>query len=133
LERLRQRLALAEQALRSFQELASLERPSAVERDAAIQRFEYTFEAVWKACQRFLVVEEGLDTGSPKSCIRAAGQSGLLSEEQTRDALEMTDDRNLTAHTYNEALAKAILGRLPRHVATLGGWLRSIQQRVAKS
>ena len=130
MERLRQRLALAEQALRSFQELASLDRPSPIERDAAIQRFEYTFEAVWKACQRFLLVKEGLDAGSPKSCIRAAGHVGLFSEEETQDALEMADDRNLTAHTYNEGLAKAIFERLPSHAATISAWLGAIQQRM---
>ena len=64
--------------------------------------------------------------------LRAAGQVGLFSEEETRDALEMADDRNLTAHTYNEGLAKAIFGRLPRHAATISAWLGAIQQRVAK-
>jgi nucleotidyltransferase substrate binding protein (TIGR01987 family) len=132
LERLRQRLGLAGQALKSFEELASLDHPTPVERDAAIQRFEYTFEAIWKTCQRFLLVKEGLDTGSPKSCIRAAGQVGLLATEQTQDALEMADDRNLTAHTYNERLAQAIFGRLPRHAATLSSWLGAIQERVAR-
>jgi len=131
LERLGQRLELAEQALRTFQELASLDKPSPVERDAAIQRFEYTFEAVWKAGQRFLLVREGLDTGSPKSCIRAAGQIGVLSEQATQGALEMADDRNLTAHTYNEGLAKAIFGRLSRHAATMSTWLGAIRQRMA--
>lgn len=132
MERLRQRLALAEQALRSFQELASLDHPSPVERDAAIQRFEYTFETAWKACQRFLLVKEGLDMGSPKSCIRAAGQVGLFSEDATQNALEMADDRNLTAHTYNEGLAKAIFGRLARHGGTISSWLDAIQQRMAR-
>jgi len=131
LERLRQRLELAEQALRSLQELASLDGPSPIERDAAIQRFECTFEAAWKACQRFLLVREGLDTGSPKSCIRAAAQAGLLSSEETQRALEMADDRNLTAHTYNEGLAKAIFGRLARHAATMSSWLDAMQQRLA--
>jgi len=42
----------------------------------------------------------------------------------------MADDRNLTAHTYNEGLAEAIFGRLPRHLATLESWLGAIRERL---
>ena len=48
-DRLRQRLQLAEDALRTLDELAFLANPTRIERDAAIQRFEYTVEAIWKA------------------------------------------------------------------------------------
>jgi len=43
---------------------------SDIVRDAAIQRFEYTFEAVWQAMQLFLREEEGFEIGSPKGAIR---------------------------------------------------------------
>jgi len=51
-ERLTQRVATAREALSTLDELAHKPERSKVERDAAIQRFEYTFEAVWKAVQR---------------------------------------------------------------------------------
>ena len=47
--RVLERIQVAEKALATLKELAFLEDPSPVERDAAIQRFEYTFEAFWKA------------------------------------------------------------------------------------
>lgn len=56
MERLKERLLLAQRALVSFQELVVIPQPSKIERDAAIQRFEYTCEAVWKAAQRYLLV-----------------------------------------------------------------------------
>ncbi|MFQ5788942.1 MAG: HI0074 family nucleotidyltransferase substrate-binding subunit [Acidobacteriota bacterium] len=133
MERLRQRLRLAEQALATLEELAYLERPTDIQRDAAIQRFEYSYEAVWKAAQRYLLVREGLQTGSPKSCIRAFRDVGLLREEQTESALEMADDRNLTVHTYNEALAQAIFARLGRHAATMKHWLTPMKERLNNS
>ena len=40
---------------------------------------------------------------------------GLLSEEEAERCLAMADDRNLTSHTYIEAVAKAIFGRLSDH------------------
>jgi len=69
-DRLRQRLSVAGQAAATLRELAVRTAPSKIERDAAIQRFEYSFEATWKAAQRFLAVVEGVEAGSPKSAIR---------------------------------------------------------------
>jgi hypothetical protein len=74
MERLRERIQIALQAIKTFTELVGKEQISAVERDAAIQRFEYTYEATWKAAQRYLLMREGVDTGSPKAVIREAGK-----------------------------------------------------------
>ena len=86
---------------------------SKIVRDAAIQRFEYTFEAVWKAAQRHLEIVEGVEAGSPKGVFRACLEAGILTASQTQQALGMTDDRNLTAHTYNEQVAVRIYNRIP--------------------
>ena len=115
-----------------MRELAVLPKPTRIERDAAIQRFEYSVEATWKAAQRFLNVMEGIEVGSPKAAVRACRESGLLSLDQAETALTMVDDRNLTAHTYNESLAAAIFRHLPRHLETLEAWLAAITDRVAR-
>lgn len=106
----------------------SLPAPSRVERDAAIQRFEYTFEAGWRAAQRYLLVIEGLTVGSPKGCVRASRE--VVSDEQAIVALEMVDDRNLTVHTYNEAVAQRIQRNLPRYADLLGRWLSAMESRL---
>jgi len=129
-DRLRQRLSLAAQAVETLRELALLPRPSRIERDAAIQRFEYSFEATWKAAQRLLRLVEGVEAGSPKAAIRASREAGLLDAAAAESALGMADDRNLTAHTYNESLAVAIFARLPRHLATLEAWLAAMATRL---
>ena len=129
MERLKQRLASARRALATLRELVGLDAVSPRDRDAAIQRFEYTFEAVWKAVQLHLKEREGLDAASPKSCVRASRELGLLSDAQAEAALRMTDDRNLTSHTYNEGLAKAIYSRLATHADLLGAWLDAIEPR----
>ncbi len=106
-----ERLVIARKALQSLVDILR-EPKSDVVRDAAIQRFEYTFEAVWKAAQLYLRTVESLEVGSPKAAIRASRQAGLLADEETRHALAMADDRNLTVHTYNEALAERIYASL---------------------
>ena len=126
MERLKERLAVAQHALASLQEVLAIRSPSLLERDAAIQRFEYTVEAIWKAAQRYLDVTQGLSAGSPKAAVRFSRQIGLLSDQQATHALEMIDDRNLTVHTYNEELAEHIYSRLPRHAALLSTWLTSL-------
>jgi hypothetical protein len=46
MERLTQRLAVADKAVATFEEVMRIESPSAIERDAAIHRFKYSFEAL---------------------------------------------------------------------------------------
>ena len=86
--RLSERLVVARRALATLVELPLDGVPTKVERDAAIQRFEYTFEAVWKAAQLFLREIEGLEIGSPKGAVRASLQVGLLNEGEARTALD---------------------------------------------
>ena len=123
MERLKQKVDSAQRALKTLQEILGCQNPSTVERDAAIQRFEYTFEAVWKAGKAFLREIEGLEIGSPKGVIRGFLQVGLFTEEQTALALAMVDDRNLTSHTYNEGLAEQICDQLDNYAALMADWL----------
>ncbi len=106
---------MARSALDTLRPLCGLPAPTEIERHAAIQRFEYTVEATWHAAQRFLLLEEGLAENSPKGCARASRQVGLLQDLDTALALAMVDDRNLTAHTYNRALAEKIYSRLEQY------------------
>lgn len=127
MERLSERLAEAEAALTSLDELAHRVTRSIVERDAAIMRFTYTFEAVWKAAQRYLYEHEGLDIGSPKQAIRASRRTGLLTDEQSEAALGMADDRNLVVHVYREAVARDLESRLHAHAVTLAAWVAAMR------
>ena len=95
-------------------------------RDASIQRFEYTFEAVWKAAQLYLRTRENLALASPTAVVRACFQAALLDEEQSRTAMDMVRDRNLTVHTYNEELADQIYARLSGYATLMEQWLAAM-------
>lgn len=129
MDRLKQRLEIANKALITLQEL-EVEPASKMQRDATIQRFEYSFEAMWKAAKQYLNDIEGLDIGSPKGVIRACFQVGILSHTQTQQALIMTDDRNLTSHTYNELLAEAIYSRIKNYRILMQEWLNLLITRT---
>jgi nucleotidyltransferase substrate binding protein (TIGR01987 family) len=126
MERLKERLKVADKALATLCALSLTAPPDDVVRDAAIQRFEYTFEALWKAAQSYLQVREGLESGSPKSVVRNCLQVGVLTDAQARLALAMVDDRNLTVHTYNEELARRIFAQLDGYAELMKGWLQNM-------
>lgn len=130
MERLQQRIAMAEKALNAFEEVMTIANPSTIERDAAIQRFEFTFEALWKAAKQMLFDVEGIDVGSPKGVIRSCREVGIFTDNETTNALEMVNDRNLTVHTYNEALAIEIYSHLWYYLQLMQRWLERIKQRV---
>ena len=130
MELVKQKVNTARKALKTLQELLDKDRPSIVERDAAIQRFEYTFEAIWKAGKHFLREVEGIEIGSPKGVIRSFLQVGLLTEDQTALGLSMVDDRNLTSHTYNENLADQIYGQLGTYSHLMAKWVLSMEKAL---
>ncbi len=120
---------MAEKALGSLLDLPLEKNVDDIVRDAAIQRFEYTFEAVWKAAQLYLRENEGLEQGSPKGVVRACLQAGILTDGQARLALELVDDRNLTVDTYNQELAKRIFSHLNDYAGLMTDWLREMRER----
>ena len=133
MERLTRRIQMARRALATLQELTPIASPTLVERDAAIQRFEYSTEACWKAAQSALSIQFGLELASPKSVIRASAQNALLTEADARLAMDLVDDRNLTSHTYNEALAQTIWSRLPTHLSVLQRWMAALERLTIDS
>ena len=129
MEKLIMRLDACQRAMDTLEEI--LQMPfSVIVRDASIQRFEYTFESLWKLLKLYLQQEEGVICNSPKRCFREALAADLASADDVELFLMMTDDRNLTSHTYIEALAKAIYGKLPEYLARMQRLLANIQARV---
>jgi len=132
MEKLKERLQSCEAALTMLDEALHLPF-SIIVRDAAIQRFEYSFESTWKLLKGYLEVQEGIICNSPKGCFREALQTGLLSREDSETCLIMTDDRNLTSHTYLEALAERIYAQLPAYLAVMQSLAEQIAARIERA
>lgn len=126
MEELKERLCSCQRALATLDEAVNMPF-SVIVRDASIQRFEYSFESLWKLLKAYLARHEGILCNSPKRCFREALQVGLLSVEETEMCLVMTDDRNLTSHTYIEAVAEGIYRKLPSHLTVMHTLLANIQ------
>ena len=118
------RFATAARALQKLQEAVTKENLSEMERDGMIQRFEFCFEILWKCGKDYLKDVEGLEAASPKTVIRLLREIKMFTDEETVLALKMADDRNLTAHTYDENLAIELSARIRRYEQFMQDWYR---------
>jgi len=110
-ERFEQRRQDLGRATRRLSEIASLPFDDVV-RDAAIQRFEFTFELVWKTLKLWLD-HHGLDAATPRDVLKKAFASGLIqTPEEAEIWLRMLADRNFAAHVYSERLADETYRRI---------------------
>ena len=92
---------------------------SAIVRDAVIQRFEFSFELVWKALKLYLE-RQGHECGGPRPTLKKAFAEGIIATPEEADVwLQMLEDRNLTSHAYDEALATRIYQNVVRDYAAL--------------
>ena len=130
MERLRRRLSEAAAALGTLDEAVQYVSHSEIQRDSAILRLIYSYEAVWKACQRLLAERENIETGSASEVIRAARRLGWLSDEDADAAMQIGRDRNLAVHMYRGRIGDEIEERLAGHAAVLHRWLAAVRQRI---
>ena len=126
-ERFLQRKAELQKAIERLRE-ASAEPESALIRDATIQRFEFSFELTWKTLKLYLE-RQGLDCGGPRSTFKRAFAEGLIDSPEEADRwLQLLEDRNLTSHAYDEALAMRIYQHIVKdYTAILGAMAEKIR------
>ena len=74
-------------------------------RDSVIQRFEVAYELAWKML-KLRLEQEGVAAGTPRQVLQAALQAGFITDGNTWTELQA--NRNLTTHTYDEALAQRV-------------------------
>lgn len=96
-------------------------------RDSAIQRFEFTFELLWKSLKGY-AEESGVEAYSPRDSLRTAFQLGVI--QDSPDWFQMLQDRNLTSHTYNEVTAEAIYSHLPAYLLLIREAHAELARRV---
>ncbi len=96
-------------------------------RDATIQRFEFTFELVWKTLNLYLE-RQGHFCGGPRSMLKKSFAENIIPTQTEADIwFRMIDDRNLTTHAYDQVLAQKIYGHIVVEYAPL---LASMAARI---
>jgi len=75
-------------------------------RDAVIQRFEFTFELTWKTLQRFFNLNQRPAINNIRDIFREAGKLQFIDSVELW--FEFHEARNLTSHTYDEAVSARV-------------------------
>jgi nucleotidyltransferase substrate binding protein (TIGR01987 family) len=101
--RWQQRFQNFERALRSLEEALAIEQPDVVQRAGLIQFFEIAFELAWKLLKDYLEAQGFTEVKSPRAVLKQAFEVELIGDGH--QWLQGLQDRNLTAHTYNEETA----------------------------
>ncbi len=101
--RWRQRFVNFDKSYKLLEKYAHKPITTELERAGIIQFFEMTFELAWKVLKDYLEAEE-YSVKSPRETVKQAFQMGLI--DNGHIWIDALSDRNLTAHTYDEALAK---------------------------
>ena len=79
---------------------------------ALIKTFEMTFELSWKTMKDYLNYN-GIDVKLPREVIKQAFANDIIIDGQLW--MDMLEDRNLMAHTYDEARAIKAVNHICQH------------------
>ena len=84
--------------------ILSQQRPlSLLEELGVIKAFEFTYELGWNVLKDYLEYQGIVGIIGSRDAIREAFQKGLISQGQLW--MDMSQDRNKSAHTYNKVVA----------------------------
>jgi nucleotidyltransferase substrate binding protein (TIGR01987 family) len=107
--RWRQRFENFQRSFKLLEKYSNQKIETELEFAGIIQFFEMTFELSWKVLKDYLE-SQGYLVKSPRETLKQAFQTGLIEDGHLwMDALSK---RNLTTHTYDEALAKKFVGEI---------------------
>ncbi|MEO8398413.1 MAG: nucleotidyltransferase substrate binding protein [Ignavibacteriaceae bacterium] len=99
-----------------------------LDRDGVIQRFEFTFELLWKTLKLFLA-DQGIIIKSPKEALKETFSYGMIEDEIV--FLDMLEDRNQTSHIYSEDISKEIFNRIKKkYLIAIKDLVKEISERI---
>jgi nucleotidyltransferase substrate binding protein (TIGR01987 family) len=129
--RWKQRFANLQRALRQLE--AAVEAHRAMPTNeliviALIKAYEFSFELSWKTLKD-LLAWNGLDVRLPREVLKQSFATGLIENGQIW--IDMLEQRNLMAHTYDQARAQQAAALICEHYwPELQGLRNSLQERV---
>lgn len=79
-------------------------------KEGLIQRFEYTHELAWNVMKDYAEFQGNPNIGGSRDATREALQLKIIDDGEIW--MDMIKSRNKTSHTYNEATANEIYGKI---------------------
>lgn len=98
-----------------------------LDKDGAIQRFEFTFELLWK-CLKITLEAEGILCKTPRESLKGAFRAGIIKNEEA--FLDMLEDRNKASHIYDKTESEKIFKRIKQnHLPNLVKVVKTLKKR----
>ena len=101
--RWKQRFQNYTKSLNYLENALQIPKPDITQKAGIIHFFEMTFDLAWKLIKDYLEEQGFVDIKSPRSALKKAYEINIL--EKGHDWMDLLQDRNLTAHTYDEQKA----------------------------
>ncbi|SDD75088.1 nucleotidyltransferase substrate binding protein, HI0074 family [Algoriphagus faecimaris] len=98
--RWKQRFSNFSKVMGHLENALQIPEPDMVQKAGIIQFFEMSFELAWNLVKDYLEEQGFVDIRSPRAALKKAFEVNLL--ENGHDWMDLLQDRNLTAHTYDE-------------------------------
>lgn len=83
---------------------------SELEKQGLIQAFEFTHELTWNVMRDYFAYQGNTSIMGSRDAVREAFQKSLVTDGE--GWMEMIQSRNQTSHTYNQAVADEIVGKV---------------------
>jgi nucleotidyltransferase substrate binding protein (TIGR01987 family) len=96
-----------------------------LDKDGVIQRFEFTFELLWKTLKILFEYKGVTGNKYPRDFLKEAFKMDIIDDEKI--FLNMLDDRNILSHMYNKEISDQVYGRI---VSLYGRKLEEITARM---
>ena len=100
-----------------------------LKQDGVIQRFEFTFELLWKTLREYLAFL-GKSINNPRDTLKESFREQIIADEQT--FLDMLEDRNLSTHSYDFETTRRIFGHIQsKYVEAMQALLAELKKRIS--
>ena len=89
-----------------------------LEKEGTIQRFEYTWELLWKTLKDYLE-NEGivLEKITPKAVLMASVKAKIINKQETW--MQALDDRNKMSHVYSTVVFEQVISNIAESYLSL--------------
>lgn len=118
--RWKQRFSNYKKALGQLDELyqlAQLRPLTHIEMQAMVKAFEFNYELGWNVMKDYLQYQGNVLITGSRDAIREAFKAGIVTDGE--GWMDMLGNRNKTAHTYNEDVAKDVVEHVVRRYYAL--------------
>ena len=96
--------------------------------DGIIQRFEFTFEMIWKLAKLLINRVYEKECFSPKKCFKMLVRLKIFTDKEF--LWDLANARNLTSHTYNLDYALLVYNFAKKNISKIEALVQALEKSI---